>query len=275
MARLSTSLMLFCLLGIALAVPGEPDDQEQYRDDICNNACLERSNFPDPSCLNDPDCVCKDNTHIEAAFCCMIERCAPSVFPRALQRSSLHCESKNLEFSFDARVCGSKPTSTYAAPVPTNTAEAADNCNYDCFDSGFPQGYCTTDPACVCTQKKYHALGLLSTVCEERNMEFTFDVEQACDVKLTTTSFVLPTATPTATSDSTKSSTPETTTKGTTPDGTTEASAPDGAAEAQSSNTTEASSTGSVTPLPNSAPQGTVIFNCAAILVAASAMLLL
>ncbi|KFY16960.1 hypothetical protein V492_00969 [Pseudogymnoascus sp. VKM F-4246] len=89
--------------------------------------------------------------------------------------------------------------------------------------------------------------------CEAMGLPFTLDVEKVCGVKLTITSAATETPTPSVTGDSTKASTPGSSTKG----------------------TSEAASEGSVTPVPNSVPQAAVIFNGAAILVATFAMLLL
>ncbi|OBT65509.1 hypothetical protein VE03_05007 [Pseudogymnoascus sp. 23342-1-I1] len=293
MTRLSTSLVLFGLLSATLAVAREPFNQEEeMRNSECDNGCF--SKYFTNQCSDDAGCMCNQKEHREGYLCCMVQNCEPKVFPDSLQRQSLDCETRKLDFTFDVeKACGFTLTTTYAPPIPTSTSEAASDCDNDCFNSSFPGGSCTDDPACMCTQQKYReryfccmvknkncpntvfpdALKRSSSSCEERNLPFTFDVEQVCGVKLTTTSAV-PTPTPTPSSDSTKSSTSETT-KATTPGGTTEGSAPDSTAEASSSGTSAASSTGSVTPVPNSAPQVTVIFNGVAVLLAASAMLFL
>ncbi|KFY71711.1 hypothetical protein V499_08113 [Pseudogymnoascus sp. VKM F-103] len=292
MARLSTSLMLFCLLGSTLAVAREPYDQEtQNADATCDNGCF--SKYFTNMCSDDAGCLCNQKEHREGYLCCMAENCAPRVYPEALIRTSLACETRNLPYEFDVeKVCGITLTTTYAPPVPTNTAEAASDCDNDCFFNSFAGGSCTDDPACMCNQQKYReryfccmatnkncpssvfpdALERHTSNCAGRNIPFTFDVEKVCGIKLTTSSSVVPTATPTAASDSTKSSTSETTSKASTPDSTTKGSTPD---EASSSSAFEASSTESVTPVPNSAPQATVIFNGVAVFLAASAMLVL
>jgi hypothetical protein len=60
----------------------------------------------------------------------MAENCAPRVYPEALIRTSLACETRNLPYEFDVeKVCGITLTTTYAPPVPTNTAEAASDCD--------------------------------------------------------------------------------------------------------------------------------------------------
>ncbi|KAL5346315.1 hypothetical protein ACLOAV_008584 [Pseudogymnoascus australis] len=283
MTRLSTSLMLFGLLSATLTVAKEPFNQEEE--------------------MHDAACMCNQKENREGYLCCMAKNCEPKVFPASLLRQSLGCETRKLEFTFDVEeACGFSLTTTYAPPIPTSTSEAASDCDNDCFYSSFPGGSCTDDDACMCTQKKYReryfccmvknkncpntvfpdALKRSTEACEGRNIPFTFDVEQVCGVKLTTTSPVA-TPTPTPSNDSTKSSapestdatTPDSTTEGSTPDSTTEGSTPDSTADAASSSTSEASSTGSVTPVPNGAPQATVVFNGVAILLAASAMLFL
>ncbi|KFY23561.1 hypothetical protein V491_02492 [Pseudogymnoascus sp. VKM F-3775] len=294
MAPLSTSLLLFCLLGSTLAVAREPYNQEeQNRDATCDNGCFFK--FFTGQCSDDAACLCNQKEHREGYLCCMAENCAPKVFPEGLQRSSLACETRNLPFTFEVeKVCGFKLTTTYEAPVPTNTGEAASDCDNDCFDSSFPGGSCTDDPACMCTQQKYReryfccmatkkncpstvfpdSLKRQSKNCAERNLPFTFDVEKVCSITLTTSSSSVPTATPTGTSDSTKATTTGSATEDSTPDSTAEASST-GTSDASSSGTSGASSSGSATPLPNNAPQAAVILNGVAILVAATAMLLL
>ncbi|KAK6714794.1 hypothetical protein SNK04_005726 [Fusarium graminearum] len=81
-------------------------------------------------------------------------------------------------------------------------------CDNGCFDDSFPSGSCTNDPACMCTQNKYReayfccmaknceALVLTRSVerqhdeCQARNLDFTFDAEKACGIKLATTTSV-------------------------------------------------------------------------------------
>lgn len=60
----------------------------------------------------------------------MAKECAPRVFPEGLTRESLECESRNLPFTFDVeKACGFQLTTTYEAPMPTDTAEAAGDCD--------------------------------------------------------------------------------------------------------------------------------------------------
>ncbi|PNP84000.1 hypothetical protein FNYG_02688 [Fusarium nygamai] len=71
-----------------------------------------------------------------------------------------------------------------------------------CFDASFPGGSCTNDPACMCTQKKYReayfccmakkcdvdvmpeSVERQHTGCQARNLDFTFDAEKVCGIKL-------------------------------------------------------------------------------------------
>ncbi|KAF5551250.1 oxidoreductase [Fusarium mexicanum] len=71
-----------------------------------------------------------------------------------------------------------------------------------CFDDSFPGGSCTNDPACMCTQKKYReayfccmakkcdsdvmpeSVERQHTECQARNLDFTFDAEKVCGIKL-------------------------------------------------------------------------------------------
>ncbi|KAF4443800.1 oxidoreductase [Fusarium acutatum] len=75
-----------------------------------------------------------------------------------------------------------------------------------CFDDSFPGGSCTNDPACMCTQKKYReayfccmakkcdadvmpeSVERQHTGCQARNLDFTFDAEKVCGIKLEATS---------------------------------------------------------------------------------------
>lgn len=60
----------------------------------------------------------------------MAANCAPRVFPEALTRTSLDCESRDLAYTFDVqKECGFQLTTTYEAPVATDTGEAAADCD--------------------------------------------------------------------------------------------------------------------------------------------------
>ncbi|CAG7563482.1 unnamed protein product [Fusarium equiseti] len=94
-----------------------------------------------------------------------------------------------------------------AAPEFDEAAELRrSNCDNDCFFESFPGGSCTDNPACHCTEKKYREayycciakncepIVLTRSIerhhdgCIARNLDFTFDVEEACGIKLETTS---------------------------------------------------------------------------------------
>ncbi|GKU22862.1 unnamed protein product [Fusarium langsethiae] len=93
------------------------------------------------------------------------------------------------------------------------------NCDNGCFDDSFPGGSCTNDPACMCTQNKYReayfccmaknceAIVLTRSVerqhdeCQARNLDFTFDTEKVCGIKL---------AASTSTTSSTEAAAPST-----------------------------------------------------------------
>ncbi|CEI61535.1 hypothetical protein FVEN_g9376 [Fusarium venenatum] len=93
-----------------------------------------------------------------------------------------------------------------AAPEFDQEAELRrSNCDNGCFDDSFPGGSCTNDPACMCTQNKYReayfccmaknceAIVVTRSVerqhdeCQARNLDFTFDVEKVCGIKLAAT----------------------------------------------------------------------------------------
>ncbi|KFY41096.1 hypothetical protein V494_03201 [Pseudogymnoascus sp. VKM F-4513 (FW-928)] len=220
MARLSPSLMLFCFLSSTLVAQEIQwtSSEEDTKDAVCNNSCADRT-IPNNYCTDDIPCVCTETTHREEFFCCVIEKCAPRVFPDSLSRTMSGCEAMGLPFTLDVeKVCGVKLTITSAAPeIPT------------------------------------------PSVTGDSTKSSTSD-------------------------DTTKASTPESTSEASTPDNTSEASTPDSSSKASTSDSTSdapssgtsgAASEGSVTPVPNSAPQATVIFNGAAIIVATFAMLLL
>ncbi|KAM0235209.1 hypothetical protein ACHAPO_006006 [Fusarium lateritium] len=90
-----------------------------------------------------------------------------------------------------------------AAPEFDQEAELRrSNCDNGCFDDSFPGGSCTNDPACMCTQNKYReayfccmaknceAIVVTRSVerqhdeCQARNLDFTFDAEKVCGIKL-------------------------------------------------------------------------------------------
>lgn len=102
-------------------------------------------------------------------------------------------------FAFLCLLCMS-----FVAATPFDQEEELRNSNCDngCFDSGFPGGSCTDDAACMCTQQKYReayfccmakncAADVLPesiirqhSECRARNLDFTFDSEAVCGIRL-------------------------------------------------------------------------------------------
>ncbi|KAK8069419.1 hypothetical protein PG994_006035 [Apiospora phragmitis] len=102
-----------------------------------------------------------------------------------------------------------------------------------------------------------------NTECEARNMPFTFDIEAACGIKLSTSSSVLPSsaAAPTTTSDSRSLSASATVTAATNPSGVVPTGSP-------------ASNGASPSLTPNSVAMGRAMWNGAVALVVVSGLLL-
>ncbi|KAM5372473.1 hypothetical protein ACJZ2D_007511 [Fusarium nematophilum] len=217
MARLST-LVLFGLLSLVVASPQYEEINRNAECDVSNdllylnqdswNDCFFGS-FPGGSCTNDDACMCTQQKYRERYFCCMAEKCAASVLPDSIERQTLECEA--------------------------------------------------------------------------RNMEFTFDVEKACGIKLTTTSSIISATTTSATtgegtstangSANESSATSASTAAASTQDTTTETSST-GTSGSSSTGASEASSTESTTPVDNSASQARVMLNGVVLLVAMYAVLL-
>ncbi|KAF5009977.1 hypothetical protein FDECE_3838 [Fusarium decemcellulare] len=156
MTRLSTSLMLLGLLGTSFVAASPKydkfDQEEQNRNADCDvsitkpeqdpgtNASLQNGcffgSFPGGSCTNDAACMCTQQKYRERYFCCMAEKCAPSVLPDSVERQILGCEAFGMEISFDVekdveKVCGIKFTlsssavSTTAASTTTVDSDEA------------------------------------------------------------------------------------------------------------------------------------------------------
>ncbi|KAM6536242.1 hypothetical protein FALCPG4_002253 [Fusarium falciforme] len=122
MAQFFSWLMLFSLLGVGLASPQKFNQEEQNRNADCDNGCFFGS-FPGGSCTNDAACMCTQQKYRERYFCCMAEKCAPSVLPDSIQRQTLECEARNMEFTFDVeKVCGIKLSTSSSAPSSTPTS---------------------------------------------------------------------------------------------------------------------------------------------------------
>ncbi|KAJ4127989.1 hypothetical protein NW768_008273 [Fusarium equiseti] len=145
-----------------------------------------------------------------------------------------------------------------AAPEFDEAAELRrSNCDNDCFFESFPGGSCTDNPACHCTEKKYREayycciakncepIVLTRSIerhhdgCIARNLDFTFDVEEACGIELETTSSAVSAKT-TATSSASEISPTATETTGT---------ENTKAADKSAEGTAEASATGSSVPV--------------------------
>ncbi|UPK89853.1 hypothetical protein LCI18_000788 [Fusarium solani-melongenae] len=125
MARFFSWLMLFSLLDVGLASPQKFNQEEQNRNADCDNGCFFGS-FPGGSCTNDAACMCTQQKYRERYFCCMAEKCAPSVLPDSIQRQTLECEARNMEFTFDVeKVCGIKLSTSSSAPSSTPTSTAS------------------------------------------------------------------------------------------------------------------------------------------------------
>ncbi|RSL61194.1 hypothetical protein CEP53_005215 [Fusarium sp. AF-6] len=122
MARFFSWMMLFSLLGLGFASPQKYNQEEQNRNADCDNGCF-FSSFPGGSCTDDAACMCTQQKYRERYFCCMAEKCAASVLPDSIQRQTLECEARNLEFTFDVeKVCGIKLTTTsFAASSPVTS----------------------------------------------------------------------------------------------------------------------------------------------------------
>ncbi|KAF4462046.1 hypothetical protein FALBO_11149 [Fusarium albosuccineum] len=132
MTRLSTSLMLLGLLGTSFVAASPKydkfDQEEQHRNADCDNGCFFGS-FPGGSCTNDAACMCTQQKYRERYFCCMAEKCAPSVLPDSVERQILGCEAFGMEISFDVekdveKVCGIKFTLSSSAVSTTAVSTA-------------------------------------------------------------------------------------------------------------------------------------------------------
>ncbi|KAI8720030.1 hypothetical protein NCS52_00447300 [Fusarium sp. LHS14.1] len=178
-----------------------------------------------------------------------------------------------------------------ASPQKYNQEEQNRNadCDNGCFFGSFPGGSCTNDAACMCTQQKYReryfccmaekcAASVLpdsiqrqTFECEARNMEFTFDVEKVCGIKVTATSSAVSATAPlrvssTATTDSDESSTTSTSAS--------TAPTPETTTDASSAEASETTSAGIAAPTTNSGTQTKVMISGMAIIAALSGMML-
>ncbi|CAI7588157.1 unnamed protein product [Penicillium palitans] len=173
------------------------------------------------------------------------------------------------------------------------------NCDNNCYFDSFPGGSCTDDPACMCDKQQYReayfccmkdcnpnvmpdSITRQHRECKARNMDFTFDAEAICDVKLTTSAGFL-VAAATTTSNPTAATVTVTAAADSTTTGDSKSSTASGSnpSAASLTSTQEASSTGnqtssaSSTPTPtNGAPGKGAIGKVAMILVGVYAVVL-
>ncbi|KAI3580338.1 hypothetical protein IWW34DRAFT_804953 [Fusarium oxysporum f. sp. albedinis] len=146
------------------------------------------------------------------------------------------------------------------------------------FDQGaelrnFPGGSCTNDPACMCTQKKYReayfccmakrcdadvmpeSVERQHTECQARNLDFTFDAEKVCGIKLeaTSTSAASSTTRHAGTTSHVSHGSPATSASASSTSDADTTSSTEGAESASS--TAQESSTGGAAPVTDSAPR--------------------
>ncbi|KAJ5593426.1 hypothetical protein N7537_010330 [Penicillium hordei] len=175
------------------------------------------------------------------------------------------------------------------------------NCDNNCYFDSFPGGSCTDDPACMCDKQQYReayfccmkdcnpnvmpdSITRQHRECKARNMDFTFDAEALCGIKLTTSAGFLvaaatTTSTPaaatvTVTATAAADSTATGDSKSSTPSVSTNSAASSTITQAASSTGTKTSSVSSMPAPTNSAPGKGAIRNAAMILVALSAVML-
>ncbi|KAJ6127887.1 hypothetical protein N7471_009104 [Penicillium samsonianum] len=186
-----------------------------------------------------------------------------------------------------------------AAPLVTafnQTLELENsNCDNNCYFDSFPGGSCTNDAACMCDKQQYReayfccmkdcnpnvmpdSITRQHRECKARNMDFTFDAEARCGVKLTKSDgFLVAAATTTSTTTSTTTAGDPTTT-GDSKSSTASASTTSAAsltASQEASSTGSQTSSGSSTPTPTNGTSGKgAICNIAMIIVAVAAVVL-
>ncbi|KAH7234726.1 uncharacterized protein BKA55DRAFT_137818 [Fusarium redolens] len=180
-----------------------------------------------------------------------------------------------------------------AAPQFDQGAELRKSeCDNGCLDDSFPGGSCTNDPACMCTHHKYReayfccmaqkcdpdvmpeSIERQHTECQARNLDFTFDAEKVCGIKIkeSGTSTASPTTSEaTATSHASHGSSATSASASTTSDGETTSSTK--GAESASS-TAQKSSKGTAAPVTDSAPRLSVPLRVVSVLFVVAGMLL-
>ncbi|KAG5801022.1 hypothetical protein H9Q74_014399 [Fusarium xylarioides] len=161
-----------------------------------------------------------------------------------------------------------------AAPHFDQGAESRkSDCDNGCFDVSFPGGSCTNDPACMCTQKKYREAYFCCMAekcdpdvmpesierqhigCQARNLDFSFDAEKVCGIKLEATSTFAASSTASdaiTTSHISHVISAESVPASTTSDAETSSSTKD---VGSATSTAQESSTGGAAPVTDSAPR--------------------
>ncbi|KAM0313695.1 hypothetical protein ACHAPQ_011988 [Fusarium lateritium] len=178
-----------------------------------------------------------------------------------------------------------------AAPQFDQEAELRKSeCDNGCFFGSFPDGSCTDDAACMCTQQKYReayfccmaekcdsdvmpeSIERQHTECSARNLDFTFDAEKVCGIKPTTTTASAPSTTATAkTTSIVDESLPMTTSASTT---STRKITPVPESVERTESTAHASATGSAVPVTDSAASLKAALGTVSALIVVSGLLL-
>ncbi|SPJ74146.1 uncharacterized protein FTOL_03876 [Fusarium torulosum] len=179
-----------------------------------------------------------------------------------------------------------------AAPQFDQEAELRKSeCDNGCFFGSFPGGSCTDDAACMCTQQKYReayfccmaekcdsdvmpeSIERQHTECSARNLDFTFDAETVCGIKLTTTTTSASSATMTAKMTSIKHESLATTTSASTTSTRETITVPESVKSTESA--AQTLSTGSAIPVTDSAAQSRAAMRGVSALIVVSGLLLL
>ncbi|EWG51868.1 hypothetical protein FVEG_16875 [Fusarium verticillioides 7600] len=164
-----------------------------------------------------------------------------------------------------------------------------------CFDASFPGGSCTNDPACMCTQKKYReayfccmakkcdpdvmpeSVERQHTGCQARNLDFTFDAEKVCGMKLDASSTSSASSTMSDainTSNVSHGSSATSAPASTTSDVETTSGTKDAESASRTSSTAQESSTGGAAPVTDNAQRLSIPVGGIAVLLMITGMLL-
>ncbi|RBR22443.1 hypothetical protein FVER53590_10731 [Fusarium verticillioides] len=168
-------------------------------------------------------------------------------------------------------------------------------CDNGCFDASFPGGSCTNDPACMCTQKKYReayfccmakkcdadvmpeSVERQHTGCQARNLDFTFDAEKVCGMKLDASSTSSASSTMSDainTSNVSHGSSATSAPASTTSDVETTSGTKDAESASRTSSTAQESSTGGAPPVTDNAQRLSIPVGGIAVLLMITGMLL-